>query len=123
MSKAANWGRWGYAVRAARDPGERGRVVQRREAGQLVDLGHDFVVEQRGRGVARAAVYHPVTDGEQVGLGQPDVSHGGGDMSTAGPNPVSSTRSRRPRSRVAPEAGSTTWYFSDDEPALSTSTG
>ena len=48
------------------DAGEVGRVVQRRQRGEGVDLRDDLVVDDDRRAEDRAAVHHPVADRDHV---------------------------------------------------------
>ena len=88
------------------------------------------VVDDDRVGEVRSAVHHPVTDGAQPDRGQVDARRG--QLAAIG------LHRRRvvgdPAARLADPldgalglhlavSGTTSWYFSDDEPALSTSTG
>ena len=96
-------------ARVRRGPPWTTRCPTAHEVG-LADPGPvEGVVHRRQRG--------PVVVGVEV-LGR---RHPTGPRGSAGPTRCRSAR-RCPCTGAAPEAGSTTWYFSDEEPALSTST-
>src|SRR5690606_3080452 len=48
-----------------------GRVVQRRERGELLDVRHDLLVHDDRPGVAPSALDHPVPHRDDPGVGQP----------------------------------------------------
>ena len=113
------------------DAQQRGRVVQRRERRQLVDLARS----PRRRSIVgsyevRPAVHHPVPDRDQARpCRRPPRRTTSAAVPQRGRRPLSSvatSRARRPRRSArrsrrpptAPESGSTTAYFSDDEPGV-----
>ena len=104
------------------DPGQRRRVVQRGELGELV---HARAATSSSRSVglvnAAAAVDDPVAHRVQVVRPRPRAPPRR-PRSKAASCPVSSSRSTVPRTLDRPLPGSTTRYFSDDDPALRTRT-
>ena len=105
-----------------------GRVVQRRQRRELLQLRDQRVVDQRrlgtgpGRRARRGGRPRPIPG---LSSGCPDAAScsnatcRAAAWSATGPSPI---RSTIPSATIVPESGSTTAYFNDDEPELTTST-
>ena len=123
---------------------EVGGVVQRAQRHELLDPGHDVVVDEGGAGEVAPALDDPVAHGHDVGVGQrgallleqaqhlarPKPWSGTGSVISVRSSPClcvmapvsSPMRSTRPEASEAPESGSTSWYLMEEEPELITRT-
>ena len=121
VSKTATCGTSGKASRAAGCPSSAGGLCRGASWTSSSMPATTSSSTSVGPGEPIAAVHDPVADREQVVLLTPASFSAEETCSKARRQPVSSTRSTVPLTTVRP-LGSTTRYFSEDEPAFSTRT-
>ena len=119
--------------------------MQRGEGDQVAHAGHDVVVDQGGGAEHLAAVHHPVPDGGDARLregrahlveqadddpeslavvGYRQVAHQLSSFVSCLTVPVASPmRSTMPPASASPDAGSTSWYFSEEDPEFKNKNG
>ena len=117
----------GQRVRATSIPSTAGGLCSGASGASSSSLAISASSTTRGPVQVGAAVHHPVPDRDQAespGGARPAsssnaTSQRGASWSATGPSPI---RSTIPSATSSPESGSTTAYFTDDEPELRTST-